>query len=480
MTNGPTKTDLEQLKAMVGAAGWTTDPAVLESHVTEWRGLYRGATPLMLSPDSPGQAAAILSYCNERRLAVVPQGGNTGLSGGAIPGLDTERPEILLSARRLNKIHSIDPTNFTLTAGAGCILSSIQAAAANVDCLFPLSLAAEGSCQIGGNLATNAGGTNVLRYGNTRDLVLGLEVALPDGTIYSNLRGLRKDNTGYALDQLFIGAEGTLGFITAATLKLFPAPHGSATTWLAVNSPADAVRLFAAARAALGDELVAFELIPEIAVRFVVDYIAGRRAPLNNNPAWNVLLEVNSSRSAELLETAVTDFLTGQLDTGGVLDGVVAASGAQRDELWAIRHDISLAQKSAGASIKHDISVPISLVPEFLDRAGVLVSAVVPGIRPVPFGHLGDGNLHYNLSQPEEMSAEQFLSYWTELNEVVHSLAHELGGSFSAEHGIGALKAAELERLAAPAKLALMRAIKSSLDPNNIMNPGKVLKTQQD
>jgi FAD/FMN-containing dehydrogenase len=472
----PDKQVLDALKAVVGSAGFREEAADLEPYLTEWRGLFQGQTPLMLMPASSAEASAILEICSTQGIAVVPQGGNTGLAGGAIPGIAGDDGQILLSASRLKQIRAIDAENYTMTVEAGCLLADIQAAAQDAGLFFPLSLAAEGSCQIGGNISTNAGGTNVLRFGNTRDLVLGLEVVLPDGAIYDDLRGLRKDNTGYDLKQLFIGAEGTLGFIAAATLKLFPAPRATATAWLAVATPAAAVALYSEARKQVGDELVAFELMPRIAIDMVLEHIPGTRDPLADTQPWYVLLELASARDQALTDEQLTDLLGSCLGNDLVQDGVVASSEAQRNDLWRLRHCISEAQKSAGASIKHDISVPVSAIPEFLEQANKLVTAHVPGIRPVPFGHLGDGNLHYNVSQPADMSGADFLALWEQLNKIVHTLAVELGGSFSAEHGIGSLKVSELERLADPVKLSLMRAVKQALDPGGIMNPGKVLR----
>jgi FAD/FMN-containing dehydrogenase len=476
LTKPLAKDDLEHLKTLAGDNGWIDDVTALGAYLTEWRGLYSGHSDLLLAPDTTKRAAEIIAYCAAKGIGIVPQGGNTGLAGGAIPGLTDGPAEIILSAARLNKIHCIDAANFTLTAGAGCILSDLQEAAAQVERSFPLSLAAEGSCQIGGNLSTNAGGTNVLRFGNTRDLVLGLEVVLPDGRVYANLKALRKDNTGYALQQLFIGAEGTLGFITAVTLKLFPVPRSTATAWLAVASPGNAVAMLGKARQKLGDDLVAFELIPRIAVEMVVDNIPGRRDPLPAPHEWYVLLEIANARDATETESLLTDFLANCMNTNELSDGVVATSEAQRKQFWSVRHDISEAQKLAGASIKHDISVPVSAIPDFLERADKVVNDALPGIRPVAFGHLGDGNLHYNLSPPESISADEFIALWPELNELVHTLAVELNGSFSAEHGIGLLKVDELERLGNPVGLDLMRGIKQLIDPAGIMNPGKVIK----
>jgi len=477
LNSRPDKDVLDALKAVVGDAGFREEAADLEPHLTEWRGLFQGRTPLMLMPSSTAEVSAIMKICSTHGVAVVPQGGNTGLAGGAIPGIDGVDAQILLSTSRLNQVTDIDAENYTMTAGAGCLLAEIQSAAQDAGLFFPLSLAAEGSCQIGGNISTNAGGTNVLRFGNTRELVLGLEVVLPDGSIYDDLRGLRKDNTGYDLKQLFIGAEGTLGIITAATLKLFPAARATATAWLAVESPAAAVSLYREARRRVGDELVAFELMPRIAIDMVLEHIPGTREPLDAAQPWYVLLELASARNQAVTDEQLTDLLGNCLDRGLVQDGVVASSEAQRGDLWRLRHSISEAQKNAGASIKHDISVPVSGMPEFLERANELVEARVPGIRPVPFGHLGDGNLHYNVSQPDDMKAEAFLALWEPLNELVHTLAVELGGSFSAEHGIGSLKVAELERLGDPVKLRLMRSVKQALDPGGIMNPGKVLRS---
>lgn len=470
---------IEEFKAITGPSGWVDDAVELEPYLTEWRGLFRGYTPLLLLPATVSEVSAILRLCNKHGIAVVPQGGNTGLVGGAIPGLAGAN-ELLVSAKRLNAVRAIDTDNCTMTVEAGCILEELHNQAAQHELCFPLSLAAEGSCQIGGNISTNAGGTNVLRYGNTRDLVLGLEVVLPDGTVYEGLRGLRKDNSGYDLKQLFIGAEGTLGFITAATLKLFPAPRSSATAWLVVSDPAAAVQLYSQARGRIAEELVAFELMPRIAIDMVLEHIPGCRDPIDKNlgdPAdWYVLLELASAREQSLTDEQLTEFLGYCLESEIISDGIVASSSAQRNELWRIRHSISEAQKNAGGSIKHDISVPVSRIPDFLAEADIAMQALLPGVRPVPFGHLGDGNLHYNLSQPEAMDKQAFLDMWAVFNEAVHTLAVDMQGSFSAEHGIGSLKVGELERLSSEVEMGLMRAVKQAIDPQGIMNPGKVLR----
>lgn len=466
---------MDELKTIVGPAGWLADETELEPYLTEWRGLFKGITPLMLSPDSTAQVAAIVSVCQQHGIPVVPQGGNTGLAGGAIPGIDG-RPEILLSLRRMKQVREFDAENFTVTVEAGYVLQELQNYAAERELYFPLSLAAEGSCQIGGNISTNAGGTNVLRYGNTRDLVLGLEVVLPDGSVLDDLRGLRKDNTGYDLKQLFIGAEGTLGVITAATLKLFPAPRSVATAWLAVANAQDAVKLYSAARSRIGDEMVAFELMPRIAIEMVLEHLSGARDPLDAPAEWYVLMELSNARDQATTEALLTDFLESCMEQGLVHDGTVASSSAQRNELWYLRHGISEAQKLAGGSIKHDISVPVSRMPEFLVAANKAVEKLLPGCRPVPFGHLGDGNLHYNISQPVGMDKQAFVDRWAEFNELVHQLAVDTGGSFSAEHGIGSLKADELARLSSRPAMTLMCAVKAAIDPQGIMNPGKVLR----
>jgi FAD/FMN-containing dehydrogenase len=361
---------------------------------------------------------------------------------------------------------------------AGCILADLQNAAADADRFFPLSLAAEGSCQIGGNIATNAGGTNVLRYGNTRDLVMGLEVVLADGRIFNGLRGLRKDNAGYDLKQLFIGAEGTLGFITAATCKLFPRPRSVATAWAAVTDPEAAIRLNSEARRLLGDQLIALELINRLAVDLVLEHIPASRNPLNEPSDWVLLLELGSAGSGAAADTALEAFLARALDEGLVTDVMLAQNISQRDELWHIRHNISAAQKIAGAGIKHDISVPVSRLGEFLQSAHQYATERVPGIKVVAFGHLGDGNLHFNLNQPDNMRPDQFTGLWTEISTAIHTLVAELGGSFSAEHGVGALKSDELVRLRGGVELALMKQIKAALDPTGIMNPGKVLSSR--
>jgi len=466
--------DLSPLKAIVGEGAYVEDPALLDRYLIEWRGLYHGRSPLVLKPASTAEVSAIMACCTAQGIAVVPQGGNSGLVGGAIPWSSDSQLQVVLSAERLNRIREIDAANGTMTAEAGCILAGLQQAAAEAGLLFPLSLAAEGSCQLGGNISTNAGGINVLRYGNTRDLILGLEVVLPDGRVLPMLRGLRKDNTGYDLKQLFIGAEGTLGFITAASCRLYPQPTSLATAFVAVDSVDAAVALYSAARRDLGGELQACELLGELALDFALAYQPALRHPLPAAGSWFVLLEAASSRLGADMDEELGRFLSQAMEQGLLADAVLATSGAQRSQFWELRHCISAAQKQAGASIKHDISLPLSKLAEFVAKVSDWLVSQVPGCRPVTFGHLGDGNLHFNVSQPADADPEDFLGRWEFLSRYVHGQAVGLGGSFSAEHGIGTLKAAELAHWRDPVELALMQAIKRTVDPAGIMNPGKL------
>ena len=463
-----------ELKSIVGATGFLDRPEDLIGYVTEWRGLYRGSAPLVLLPSTTSQVAGIVRLCARHGIGIVPQGGNTGLVGGAIPHSTPERPQVVVSARRLNAIRSVDATNFSITVEAGCVLATVQAAATAAARLFPLSLAAEGSCQLGGLVATNAGGTAVLRFGTMRDLVLGLEVVLPDGRVLDSLRSLRKDNTGYDLKQFFIGAEGTLGFITAVSCKLFPQPRSVITAWVAIPSVGAALGVYAAARDQLGDDLTAFEFASQFTVDLVEKNIAGSRPPLAHSSPWYLLIEVSTSRIDQSLENRVQDFLGRMQEAGLVTDGVVAASGAQREALWRLRHSMSEAQKKEGASIKHDVSVPVASMEVFLIAATAAVEQLIPGVRVVAFGHLGDGNVHFNLSQPENADGAAFLARWDEISHHVHAIAISLDGSFSAEHGIGALKIGELAHWRAGVALDLMRAVKRTFDPLDIMNPGKL------
>lgn len=466
------KTIVAQLQRIVGQDAVLTNPDTLAPHLTEWRGLYRGEATAMVSPGTASEAAAVVAACAEAGVAMVPQGGNTGLVGGAIAHAEPDRPEVIISTGRLNRIRELDAANYTITAEAGCVLADLQAAAAEANRLFPLSLGAEGTCQIGGNISSNAGGINVLRYGTARDLVLGLEVVLPDGSLFEGLRGLRKDNTGYDLKQLFIGAEGTLGFVTAATCKLYPQPGSTATGLVAVADVNAAVELHGRAREALGGGLAAFELIGRRPLQLVLDHIPGTREPLDRPREWYVLMELAPAGpdAGDQLEA----FLARQLDAGAVLDGIMAKSEAERDELWRLRHSISEAEKLGGAGIKHDVSVPVSRVAEFIERASAAALAELPGATVVAFGHLGDGNIHFNLQQPADMDRQAFLDRWETVARVVHTTAHEFGGSFSAEHGVGAMKRDELARLRGGVEYELMLTLKRSLDPKGLMNPGKL------
>jgi FAD/FMN-containing dehydrogenase len=463
-----------EFRTIVGAAGLADTPEALAGFLAEWRGLYRGSATIALMPASTAEAAALVAICAREGIAVVPQGGNTGLVGGAVARSSPERPEVILSARRLRAVRAIDSDNDTITAESGCVLSELQGAAAAVDRLFPLSLAAEGSCQLGGNLSTNAGGTNVLRYGNTRNLVLGIEVVLADGRVYDGLRALRKDNTGYALRELFLGAEGTLGFITAATCRLFPRPRGVATAFVAVADPEAAVALHAAARRQLGEVLTAFELMSRYALELVLTAKPDARDPLDRPAPWYVLLETGGAETQTAAEQRLESFLDGQIQSDRVMDGVSCRSSSQRDALWSLRHEVSDAQRLAGASIKNDVAVPISAVPALIREGTDLVTRLVPGTRVVAFGHVGDGNIHFNLSKPPDMSDSRFLAQWEPLTVAVNDLVAKLGGTFSAEHGIGLLKTAELARFRGGVEIELMRRVKRALDPANLMNPGKL------
>ncbi len=464
---------LAKLRKIAGDRGWIDDPADMQPFLIEPRDKYHGRTPLVLLPDSREVVADIVRTCARHKIPVVPQGGNSGLVGGSIPPAG----EILISLKRLNRVREKRIDNLAMTVEAGCILSDIHDQARDMGLLFPLSLAAEGSCMIGGNLSTNAGGVNVLHYGAMRDLVLGLEVVLPNGDIWHGLKGLRKDNTGYDLKQLFIGAEGTLGIITAATLKLFPFPHEKQTALVTVPDPAAAVELLSLARKISGSCITAFEIIPRIGMDFVTRHMPGCRDPITGFYDWYVLLECSSSLDRELLdlEKLVERILSEAMARELVLDGVIAKNQAESLALWRLRENLSEAQKHEGGSIKHDISLPISTIPDFLIEAGGLVAKAIPGARPVPFGHLGDGNLHYNISQPPEMDKQVFLDKWQDLNRIIHDLVKKYNGSFSAEHGIGRLKTGDMLRYKSPVEMALMRQIKSILDPDNIMNPGVII-----
>jgi len=467
---------LDQIKQIVGPKGWSDDAGIVDPWLTDSRSVYVGKCALFVQPETTAQTAAVMAICHQTGIAVVPQGGNTGRCGGATP--DDAGNAILLNMARMNKVRNLDPLDFTMTVEAGCILTSIQNTADSADCLFPLSLGAEGSCMIGGNLASNAGGINVLRYGNTRDLVLGVEVVLPDGRIWNGLRRLRKDNTGYDLKHLFIGSEGTLGVITAAVIKLFPKPVETTTAICALTTLDAALTLLAKARIESGDSLNSFELIPGIAIDCAHKHIHGIRKPLSETPDWAVLFEFSATAPGSDITTRMQNLLESAFEDEIISDATVAQSGQDRADFWRLREAIVEAQVKEGASIKHDVSVPVSLVPDFIRQAGIGVEKTCPGIRPYAFGHVGDGNIHYNLTQPVEMPAEDFLALEWDIHRIVHDITAELGGSFSAEHGVGRLKTGEILRYKEATELELLQSIKQAIDPKSIMNPGKMLPDQ--
>lgn len=464
---------LEKLAALVGPSFLVVDPEDLQPCLTDWRGRYTGRALGLVKPGSVAEVQGVVQACIDAGVPMVPQGGNTGLCGGATP--DESGKALMIHLGRLNRIHDLDPVNHTLIAEAGCTLAQVQAAAEAAGLLFPLSLASEGSCQIGGNLSTNAGGVQVLRYGTTRDLVLGIQAVLPNGELWDGLRALRKNNTGYDLRHLLMGAEGTLGIITAAVLKLFPLPRVQVTCWLGVDSPADAIALLHEVQQHFDSRLTAFELVCPVSLGLVQRHIPGAtRVP---DAPWHVLCEFNGNGADEgYLQEAVQGFLQKRLEAGGGLrEVVVAQSLSQRQGLWLLRENISEAQKQEGISIKHDIALPISRIPDFLRQVASRLEQVFPGVRAVTFGHLGDGNLHFNLSMPDAVRNPSFIARQSEVNQLVHDLVHELGGSISAEHGLGQLKREEILRYKSRAEMAAMGAIKKALDPQGLMNPGKVL-----
>ncbi|MGB1547551.1 MAG: FAD-binding oxidoreductase [Alphaproteobacteria bacterium] len=461
------------LKAILGPKGWTEEAGALAPLLTDARGRYRGRALGLARPASTEETAQVVGLCARHRIGIVPQGGNTGLVGGATP----EGPgnEILLQMGRMNRIRDLDLANDTMTVEAGAILADVQAAAQAADRLFPLSLASEGSAEIGGVLSTNAGGNAVLRYGNARELVLGLEVVLGDGRIWQGLRGLRKDNTGYDLKQLFLGAEGTLGILTAAVLKLFPAPSARASAFLAVESPKAAVALLGLAKQAAGETLTSFELLPRLGLDFVLAHIPGTRDPLRERHPWYVLIELAAAGPNESLQSRLVGLLEKAMAGGLLRDAALAETIEQRDAFWRLRDSLPEAQKHEGGSIKHDIAVPVSQIPDFLARASALVEEKLPGVRICAFGHLGDGNLHFNLSQPQDADTQAYLARWDEVNGWIHDLVVSMGGSFAAEHGIGRMKRDALAHYKSEIEIEMMRRLKTAFDPAGILNPGKIL-----
>lgn len=476
-SNQPKAEHIDHFSRLIGAGNCLTAAQDIAPYCEELRDKFHGCTPLVLKPGTSAEVSAVMKYAYDNNLAIVPQGGNTGLVGGQVP--DASGDQIILSLERLKTIREIDADSNVAIVEAGVILEVLQQAAEDSGRFFPLSLGAQGSCQIGGNLSTNAGGTGVLAYGNMRDLVLGLEVVLPDGRLWNGLRSLRKDNTGYDLKHLFIGAEGSLGVITAASLKLFPKPLQQEVAFAGVADPHQALKLFNLARNHAGSMLTGFELMPRMGMDFVLAHLPGARDPLADPHPWYCLVEVTATTKALDSRALIEAIFAQSFEEGLVDDAALAESQQQASDFWALRHGMSEVQRAEGGSIKHDISVPVSQVPAFLDRALPACEEALPGCRPVPFGHMGDGNLHFNISQPVGADKDAFLARWEEINEKVHAIVSDMGGSISAEHGIGLLKRDLLPGVKDPIELDLMRAIKRQFDPKGLMNPGKLLPNEQ-
>lgn len=460
-----------RLGAVLDRAGLITEAGDRAVYLVEERSLFESRAEVVVAPRTSAELSAVVRLCAAAGVPLVPQGGATGLVGGAVAGTG----DILVSLKRMNAIREVDPVNFTLTAEAGCILADLQVAAREAGCLFPLSLGAEGSCTIGGNIASNAGGVGVLKYGNTRELTLGLEVVLADGRIWNGMRPLYKDNSGYSLKNLFIGSEGTLGIITAAVLKMFPRPVQKETAFCALGSPDDALELLSLARRLSGDAVSAFELMSDFSLDIVCRHAGGRR-PYETEAPWHALIELSTSRPGNDLRACFEAVLEKSFARGLLRDGVVAESEEQAVRLWRLREATPEAQKRAGGSIKHDISVPVSRVPDFIARASAAVKKRMPGIHVCAFGHVGDGNVHYNLTQPDHMEKAAFLAHWDEMNEIVHDIVRDIGGSISAEHGVGLLKLGVLAEFRSPVENELMASLKRAVDPRNLMNPGKLVQ----
>ncbi len=469
---------LQRLSAIVGERGVITDPDLIAPFCISWRDNWQGVVPMVVQPANTQELAEVVKVCSETRTPVVPQGGNTGLTGASQPHADGS--EVIVSTTRMNKVRSIDLANDTITVEAGCVLQTLQQVAADNDRLLPLSLAAQGSCQIGGNLSTNAGGTQVVRYGNARNLVLGLEVVLADGRIWDGLRGLRKDNTGYDLKQFFIGAEGTLGFITAAVLRLWPKISDTQTAMVALPSAGAAVELLQLARRIVGDQVTAFELMHRDAFCLTLDHLKeiGREPPepLGRDHEWTVLMDIAGQGEPGTLREATEQLLGEAMEQGLVTNAVIAESEDQGARLWVLRETLPEAQNGLGVSVKHDVSVPISSIADFVEQANAALQAQWPGVRPMVFGHVGDGNLHYNIAQPIDADPDVFREEYAKVNQVVHDIVMARNGSISAEHGLGRLRMFEAERYKSDVELDLMRTVKRALDPNNILNPGKVVR----
>lgn len=463
---------IQNILDVVGPKGLLTSEPDMAAYLCEWRDKYIGKALCVVLPKTTEEVSQVVKLCAEAKAPIVPQGGNTSLVGGSIP-FDTG-DEVVISLRRMNTVRHIDKQGSTLTVEAGCILANLQQTATDNGFMFPLRIGSEGSCQIGGNISTNAGGVQVLHYGNTREQVLGLEVVLPNGDIWDGLTSLRKDNTGYDLKQLFIGGEGTLGIITAAVVKMYPKPKYQQIAMIALPSVEAAIDFLGLARTMSGDQVTAIELIPRIAIDLVVKNVPNFTDPMPEKYDWQILVELSSS-ATEDLKGLMEAILEEGFDQEIVLDAIIPGSEAQQNKLWALREEISGAQKPEGGSIKHDISVPIGKIPEFIRTADAALQKVIPGFRPVTFGHIGDGNLHYNPLQPVGAEPQEFLSKWEDVSRIVHDIAHDLRGSISAEHGIGRMKKNELTRYKSDVELRLMRQVKAAFDPQGIMNPGKML-----
>ena len=463
---------LEKLVAIIGAPHVLRAESDMAGYVSEPRDLFHGRARAVVRPGSTQEVSAILRLCHETGTAIVPQGGNTGLVGGQVP--DGSGRAIILSLNRMDRLREVDLASNTMIVEAGMTLARVQDEAEKADRLFPLSLASEGSCTIGGNLATNAGGTAVLAYGNARELVNGLEVVLADGRVLSNLSKLKKDNTGYDLKHLFMGSEGTLGIMTAAVVKLYPRPRSTETAFIGLKSPKSALDLLMLAQKLSGQNVKTFELMPRIGLDFALTHGTNTRDPLESRHAWYVMLELTSIADVGLHESML-HLLQEGMDAGLIENATLAGSLDQRQDFWRLRELMSDVQKMEGGSIKHDVSVPVARVPEFIEVASQAIVKAMPGARPVPFGHLGDGNIHFNISQPVGADKAAFLARWDEANKIVHGIVADMGGSISAEHGIGVLKRDLMAELKDPVSLDVMRAIKKTLDPKNILNPGKVL-----
>jgi len=462
------------LRSILGANGYLDKAADMVPYVTDWRGRASGKAAFVALPSCTEEVAKVVKHCAANQITIIPQGGNTGLVLGGVP--TTAGDELVISLKRMNHVTEVDEQSYTLTCEAGCILQNIQNAASDVDRLFPLSLAAEGSCTIGGNISTNAGGIHVLRYGNMREQVLGLEVVMANGEVWDGLKGLRKDNAGYDLKQLFIGGEGTLGIVTKACLKLYPKPTIIETAAIGLDSPEAAIKTLAELRARIGDAVVAFEIFPHQGLEFVLKHIEGTRPMLEGEHPWYAIAEVWGFAGDEQLKDRFMATLAGLLDDGQASDIALAQSVAHRQDFWRVREEFAIALKTEGAGFAFDVSVPVRRIPEFIERAAPKMQAILPGIRPVPFGHAGDGNLHYNMAAPLDASEADVLAKKEEITRAVHDLANAMDGSIAAEHGMGRQKAKEFTRYASQVEQGMSRAIKAALDPSGLFSPGRILE----